>query len=55
MAAVTVEYHHGDGGDFVVVMVDVENDYPDCLSTAKAVAVAGVRELTGIGTPEREG
>lgn len=51
MASVTAEYHYADG-EFVVVMVDVENDYPDCLSTAKATAVAGVRELTGIGTAE---
>jgi hypothetical protein len=53
MASVTAEYHYGDGGDFVVVMVDVENDYPDCLAQAKAVAVEGVKDLTGIGT-ERE-
>ena len=47
MASVTAEYHYADG-EFLVVMVDVENDYPDCLSEAKATAVAGLRELTGI-------
>jgi hypothetical protein len=53
MASVTAEYHYGDGGDFVVVMVDVENDYPDSLAEAKATAVQGVKDLTGIGS-ERE-
>lgn len=49
MASVTAEYRYADG-ECVTVMVDVENDYPDCLAQAKAVAVEGVRELTGIGS-----
>lgn len=52
MASVTAEYHYPDG-DFVVVMVDVENDYPDSLAEAKVTAIAGIRELTGIGSDDR--
>jgi hypothetical protein len=51
MATVTAEYRYADG-DVVTVMVDVEDSYPDSLDQAKATAVAGVRELTGIGTVE---
>lgn len=51
MASVTAEYRYADG-EVVTVMVDVEDSYPDSLDQAKATAVAGVRELTGIGTPE---
>lgn len=54
MASVTAEYHYGDGGDFVVVMVDVENDYPDSLAEAKATAVQGVKDLTGIGSEQAQ-
>jgi hypothetical protein len=49
MATVTVEYRYAEG-EVVTVMVDVENDYPDCLAQAKAVAVEGVKDLTGIGS-----
>jgi hypothetical protein len=51
MASVTAEFRYADG-DVVTVMVDVENDYPDCLAQAKAVAVEGVKDLTGIGSAE---
>lgn len=51
MACVTAEYRYLDG-EVVTIMVDIENDYPDALAEAKATAVAGIRELTGIGTPE---
>lgn len=54
MASVTAECHYGDGGDFVVVMVDVENDYPDSLAEAKATAVQGVKDLTGIGSEQAQ-
>ena len=47
MASVTAEYRYADG-EVVTVMVDIENDYPDALSQAKATAVAGVCELTGL-------
>lgn len=47
MATVTAEYRYADG-EVVTVMVDVENDYPDSLDQAKATAVAGVCELTGL-------
>ena len=52
MASVTAEYRYADG-ECVTVMVDIENEYPDALAEAKATAVAGVRELTGIGTDDR--
>jgi hypothetical protein len=52
MACVTAEYRYADG-ECVTVMVDIENEYPDALAEAKATAVAGVRELTGIGTDDR--
>lgn len=54
MASVTAEYRYADG-ECVTLMVDVENDYPDCLAQAKAIAVEGVRDLTGIGSEAREG
>ena len=53
MASVTAEYHYADG-EFVVVMVDVENDYPDSLAEAKATAVQGVKDLTGIGSEQAQ-
>lgn len=49
MAAVTAEYRYADG-EVVTVMVDIENDYPDALAEAKATAISGLRELTGIGS-----
>jgi hypothetical protein len=52
MASVTAEFRYADG-DVVTVMVDVENDYHDSLAEAKATAVQGVKDLTGIGS-ERE-
>ena len=51
MASVTAEYHYSLE-EFVVVMVDVENDYPDSLAEAKATAVQGVKDLTGIGSEQ---
>jgi hypothetical protein len=55
MASVTARYRYADG-DEVTIMVDVEDDVvlllPTGLEQAKDVAVAGVRELTGIGTTE---
>jgi hypothetical protein len=48
MATVTAEYRYADG-DVVTVMVDVEND---ALAEAKATAVQGVKDLTGIGSAE---
>ena len=53
MASVTAEYRYADG-ECVTVMVDVENDYPDSLAEAKATAVQGVKDLTGIGSEQAQ-
>jgi hypothetical protein len=49
MAVVTAEYRYADG-ERVTITVGIENDYPDALDQAKGIAIAGVRDLTGIGT-----
>jgi hypothetical protein len=54
MASVTAIYRYPTG-EAVSVRVKVENDYPDALDQARATAIAGVRELTGIDTAEVEG
>lgn len=51
MATVIARYEYADG-EQVTISVEVENDYPDALAEAKATAVAGVRELTGIGSEQ---
>lgn len=53
MATVYASYEYADG-ERVSVSVEIENDYPDALAEAKATAVAGVRDLTGIPAPTRE-
>ena len=49
VASVTASYTYAEG-ERVTVSVEVENEYPDALDQAKATAVAGVRDLTGIDT-----
>lgn len=56
MATVTAEYRYADG-ECVTIVIDVEDDVvlllPTGLEQAKDVAVAGVKDLTGIGTQTR--
>lgn len=47
MAKVTATYRYADG-ETVQVCAKAEDSYPDALDQAKATAIAGVCELTGL-------
>lgn len=47
MTSVTVQHAWADGS-VTSVEVDVENDYPDALATARAEAVRGLAEAVAV-------
>ena len=53
MASVTAIYRYPNG-EAVSIKVKVENDYPDALDQARATAIAGVKDLTGIELTDAE-
>ena len=53
MTTVTIQHQWADGS-LTSVEVDVENDYPDCLATARATAVRALAEAVEALTAEGE-